>query len=74
MGHVNRYIKESPSAALIAWRRAPPGIRRKRAGKSTLIKLITWLHEPSEGRILWNGHDVREFSEAEIRERTTVLL
>jgi len=44
------------------------------AGKSTLIKLITRLHEPSEGRILWNGHDVREYSGAEIRERTTVLL
>ena len=44
------------------------------AGKSTLIKLITRLHEPSQGRILWNGRDVREFSGTEIRERTTVLL
>jgi ATP-binding cassette subfamily B protein len=44
------------------------------AGKSTLIKLITRLHEPGEGRILWNGRDVREFSGSEIRERTTVLL
>ena len=44
------------------------------AGKSTLNKLITRLHEPDEGRILWNGRDIREFSGDEIRERTTVLL
>ncbi|MBQ3869666.1 MAG: ABC transporter ATP-binding protein [Clostridia bacterium] len=31
------------------------------AGKTTLIKLITRLYDPSEGRILLDGHDIREY-------------
>jgi ATP-binding cassette, subfamily B, bacterial len=44
------------------------------AGKSTLIKLLTRLHEPSEGRIFWNGRDIRDIPPDEIRKRTAVLL
>ena len=44
------------------------------AGKSTLVKLITRLHEPQQGRILWNGRDVRDFSPDDLRRRITVLL
>lgn len=31
------------------------------AGKSTIVKLICRLFEPQQGRILWNGKDIREF-------------
>lgn len=44
------------------------------AGKSTLVKLITRLHDPQQGRILWNGRDVRDFSPDDLRRRITVLL
>lgn len=31
------------------------------AGKTTLLKLLTRLYDPSEGRILLDGHDIREY-------------
>ena len=31
------------------------------AGKTTLIKLLTRLYDPTEGRILLDGHDIREY-------------
>lgn len=31
------------------------------AGKTTLIKLITRLYDPTEGRILLDGHDIKEY-------------
>ena len=31
------------------------------AGKTTLIKLLTRLYDPTEGRILLDGHDLREY-------------
>ncbi len=31
------------------------------AGKSTIVKLICRLFEPTEGKILWNGVDIRDY-------------
>lgn len=31
------------------------------AGKTTLIKLLTRLYDPTEGKILLDGHDIREY-------------
>ena len=31
------------------------------AGKTTLIKLLTRLYDPTEGRIMLDGHDIREY-------------
>jgi len=39
------------------------------AGKTTLVKLLTRLYDPTEGRILWDGTDIREFEPAEFRQR-----
>ena len=36
------------------------------AGKTTLIKLITRLYDPTEGRILLDGHDIREYDLKEL--------
>ena len=36
------------------------------AGKTTLIKLLTRLYDPTEGRILLDGHDLREYDVEEL--------
>ncbi len=36
------------------------------AGKTTLIKLLTRLYDPTEGRILFDGHDIREYDVDEL--------
>src|SRR5690348_2888378 len=44
-------------------------VGRNGAGKTTLFKLICRLYDPSEGRILIDGIDIREFEPAEIRHQ-----
>ena len=39
------------------------------AGKTTLIKLIMRLYDPTEGRILYNGRDIREYDLTEYRDK-----
>ena len=39
------------------------------AGKTTLIKLILRLYDPTEGRILYNGRDIREYDLESYRDR-----
>ena len=44
------------------------------AGKSTMVKLICRLFEPQEGRILWNGVDIREYDmKAYLKELSCVF-
>jgi len=43
------------------------------AGKSTLIKLLCRFYDPTRGRILWDGVDLREVPAAELRARMAVL-
>jgi len=38
-------------------------------GKTTLVKLITRLYDPTEGKIMWNGINIAEFDPSEYRER-----
>ena len=38
------------------------------AGKTTLVKLLLRLYDPTEGRILLNGHDLREYDITSLRE------
>ena len=42
------------------------------AGKSTLIKLLCRLYDPAAGRILWEGHDLRDFRLADLRRQITM--
>ncbi|GAC1396123.1 MAG: ABC transporter ATP-binding protein [Sediminibacterium sp.] len=37
------------------------------AGKTTLVKLLARLYDPTEGRILLDGHDLREYDLAALR-------
>lgn len=43
------------------------------AGKSTVADLIMRLYDPTEGRVTWDGVDVREFRQEEYRRRLGVV-
>ena len=43
------------------------------AGKTTLVKLATRLYDPDEGRILLDGHDLREYDLFELRANIGVI-
>ena len=43
------------------------------AGKTTLVKLLTRLYDPDEGRILLDGHDLREYDLEELRGSVGVI-
>ncbi len=42
-------------------------VGRNGAGKSTIVKLLGRLYDPTEGQILINGHDIREYDPRELR-------
>ena len=48
-------------------------VGRNGAGKTTIVKLLTRLYDPDEGEILVNGHDIREYDLAALRERIGVI-
>jgi len=43
------------------------------AGKTTLVKLLARLYDPDEGRILLDGHDLREYDLFELRRNIGVI-
>ena len=43
------------------------------AGKTTLVKLLTRLYDPDEGRILFEGHDLREYDLDQLRDSIGVI-
>lgn len=43
------------------------------AGKSTLVKLLVRLYDPTEGRILLDGHDLREYDLNEVRMEVGII-
>ncbi|WP_343704355.1 ABC transporter ATP-binding protein [Chitinophaga sp.] len=43
------------------------------AGKTTLVKLLARLYDPTEGRILLDGHDLREYDLRELRKQIGVI-
>ena len=44
------------------------------AGKSSIIRLLSRLYEPTNGRILLDGVDIRQMPQAELRRRMAIIL
>jgi len=48
-------------------------VGRNGAGKSTIVKLLCRLYEPTAGRILINGRDIREYDLASLRRQLAAV-
>ena len=48
-------------------------VGRNGAGKTTLIKLLCRFYDPDQGRILFDGKDLRELDPEALRQKITVL-
>jgi ATP-binding cassette subfamily B multidrug efflux pump len=44
------------------------------AGKTTMVKLLSRFHDPTSGRLLVDGHDLRTISQASLRAQMGVVL
>lgn len=43
------------------------------AGKSTLSKLLCRFYDPDEGRVTWEGHDLRSFAQEDLRRAISIM-
>ncbi len=43
------------------------------SGKSSLINLLPRFYDPTSGRVLWDGRDLREFSTADLRKQIALV-
>ena len=57
---------------IVCWRKLAL-VGENGAGKTTLIKLLARLYDPVEGRILLDGHDLREYDVKELRLNIGVI-
>jgi len=62
--HLNFTLKVGEKLALVG---------ENGAGKTTLVKLLARLYDPTEGRILLDGHDLKEYGLAELRTQIGVI-
>ncbi|HEY6477380.1 MAG TPA: ABC transporter ATP-binding protein [Polyangia bacterium] len=61
---VNLFIPKGQSLALVG---------QNGAGKTTFIKLLANLYQPTEGNVLLDGRDLRSWDETELRRRIGVI-
>jgi ATP-binding cassette, subfamily B, bacterial len=61
---IDLFIPRGQSLALVGY---------NGAGKTTFIKLLTRLYEPTEGRILLDGRDLRDWDDLQLRRRFGVI-
>jgi ATP-binding cassette, subfamily B, bacterial len=64
---IQNFNWEIPANAIVAL------IGENGEGKSTLLKLLCRFYDPDEGRILWDGIDMREMSLQFVRQNISVL-
>ncbi|WP_276090322.1 ABC transporter ATP-binding protein [Pedobacter sp. JY14-1] len=62
--HLNFTLRPTEKLALVG---------ENGAGKSTLVKLLARLYDPSEGRIILDGHDLREYDLNDLRKHIGVI-
>jgi ATP-binding cassette subfamily B protein/subfamily B ATP-binding cassette protein MsbA len=48
-------------------------VGRSGAGKTTLTDLVARFHDPTEGRLLFNGHDLRDLTLRSFRQRLAIV-
>jgi ATP-binding cassette subfamily B protein len=63
--NINFTLKENMKLAIVG---------QTGAGKSTIINLLARFYDPTEGRILINGHDIRDISLASLRRSISIVL
>src|SRR5262249_8399170 len=63
--HIDFEVSAGQHVALVG----PSGI-----GKSTLVSLILRLYDPVQGRVLIDGHDIRDYTLASLRGQISVVL
>jgi ATP-binding cassette, subfamily B, bacterial len=61
---VNLFVPRGQSLALVG---------ENGAGKTTFIKLMTRLYDPSEGRVLLDGRDLAQWDERDLRRRLGII-
>jgi ATP-binding cassette, subfamily B, bacterial len=62
--HINLQIPEGTSVAFVG---------QNGAGKTTMIKLLTRLYQPTEGAIFLDGRDLNEWPEEDLKRRLSVV-
>jgi len=62
--HMNFTLKAGEKLALVG---------ENGAGKTTLVKLLARLYDPTEGKILLDGHDLKEYNLEEVRTQIGVI-
>jgi ATP-binding cassette subfamily B protein len=64
VNHLNLTIEAGEIVALVG---------ENGAGKTTIVKLLARLYDPTVGRILLDGHDLREYDLADLRRHIGVI-
>lgn len=62
---INLYVYPGETIALVG---------ETGAGKSTLVKLISRFHDPTQGRVLIDGNDLRQVSQNSLRSQMGIVL
>ena len=73
-----RYAPDADEALCDIDLHVPPGqtvalVGATGAGKSTLAKLVARFHDPVEGRVLVDGHDLRDVAAASLRSQMGIV-